>query len=309
MKNSIYSLCKLCNESFTDLNELKVHLKNNHRLSIKTYFQNHWRRLDRFNGEPLEYKSYEQYITCDFKDKRNYKSWLKTLTSRECADYFKHKLRQYCTLKSLDYAPGQAECQTIGCLIPVSAIETFSGLDYNEICSSVNLKSRFDYSKRDLIKTQDVSEIIIDTREQKPFKFNDVKIIESKLEYGDYSLLPNKGVSVERKSLGDLYGTLSGGLERFGREVERAKKVDGYLVVVVEATINNVLYQKRKFGKCSGEFIMHNMRKILRTYDNIQFVFCDGRKDAQQKTVHILELGDTARNTDLQNYYDTTWQS
>jgi hypothetical protein len=307
-KNTMYLKCKVCGNEFDSFADLKDHLKNYHKVSAKTYFESSWRRIDRFDGNKLEYKTFDKYITCDFKDKKNYKNWLKTLSKEECGDYFKHKLSQYCELKNLEYAPSQAECQTISCLIPASSMEGFSGLTYNEICKSINLKTRFDYIKKDIALTS-IDQIIIDTREQKPFKFNDKIVIDSKLEYGDYSVHPNNKLAVERKSLVDLFGTLSGGRERFEKEIQRAKKMNGYIVVVVESTLNNMMYQKQKFSKASGDFIAHNMRQILRNYDNIQFVFCDGREDARNKTLHILEMDENAFDIDLQYYFDTTWHS
>ena len=308
-KNKIYLKCKVCGEEFNYFAELQKHLRYYHKLSCKTYFETYWKRIDRFNGTKLEYKSFDQYITCDFVDKKNYKNWLKTLSQEECADYFKSKLGQYCDLKSIDVAPGQVESQSINCLLPVSTMEAFSGMGYKNLYQKHGLRSRFNYEVPEAIPETPIPQIIVDSREQKPFHFEGHTLIESKLEYGDYSLHPNNKLAVERKSLSDLYGTLSGGLERFEREIQKAKKLEGYIVVVVEATLNNMMYQKQKFGKASGEFIAHNMRKLLRQYDNLQFVFCDGREEAKNKTLHILGMNEEACKIDLQYYFDTKWHS
>jgi hypothetical protein len=308
-KNKIYLKCKVCGEEFNYFAELQKHLRYYHKLSCKTYFETYWKRIDRFNGTKLEYKSFDQYITCDFIDKKNYKNWLKTLSKEECSDYFKSKLGQYCDLKSLDIAPSQVECQSINCLLPVSTMESFSGTDYKNLYQKHGLYSRFNYQIPDEIPFTPIPQIIVDSREQKPFHFEEHTLIESKLEYGDYSLHPNNKLAVERKSLSDLYGTLSGGRERFEREIQKAKKLEGYIIVVVESTLNNMMYQKQKFGKASGEFIAHNMRKLLRQYDNLQFVFCDGREEARNKTLHILGMNEEACKIDLQYYFDTKWHS
>lgn len=306
-KNKIYLKCKVCGEEFNYFAELQKHLRYYHKLSCKTYFETYWKRIDRFDGKKLEYKSFDQYITCDFVDKKNYKNWLKTLSKEECGDYFKSKLAQYCDLKSIDIAPGQVECQSINCLLPISTMETFSGMHYKDLYQKHGLHSKFNYEIPDEIPCTPISQIIVDSREQKPFHFEEHTILNSKLEYGDYSLHPNNKLAVERKSLSDLYGTLSGGRERFEREIQKAKKLEGYIVVVVESTLNNMMYQKQKFGKASGEFIAHNMRKLLRQYDNLQFVFCDGREEAKQKTIHILGMNEEACKIDLQYYFDTKW--
>jgi hypothetical protein len=188
-------------------------------------------------------------------------------------------------------------------------MESFSGMRYKNLYQKHGLHSRFNYEIPEEIPFTPIPQIIVDSREQKPFHFEGHTLIESKLEYGDYSLHPNNKLAVERKSLSDLYGTLSGGRERFEREIQKAKKLEGYIVVVVESTLNNMMYQKQKFGKASGEFIAHNMRKLLRQYDNLQFVFCDGREEARNKTLHILGMNEEACKIDLQYYFDTKWHS
>jgi hypothetical protein len=308
-KNKIYLKCKVCGEEFNYFPELQKHLRYYHKLSAKSYFETWVKRIDRFNGKKLEYKSFEQYITCDFIDKKNYKNWLKTLSKEECSDYFKSKLRQYCDLKTLDIAPSQVECQSINCLLPVSTMESFSGMGYKDLYQKYGLRSRFNYELPKDIPCTPIPQIIVDSREQKPFDFKEHTILNSKLEYGDYSLHPNNKLAIERKSLSDLYGTLSGGRERFEREIQKAQKLEGYIVVVVESTLNNMIYQKQKFGKASGEFIAHNMRQLLRKYDNLQFVFCDGREEAKQRTLHILTMNEEACKIDLQYYFDTEWHS
>ena len=307
MSTNHYLKCKVCSHQADSITDLKVHLKSEHKLAIHKYFAEYYHRIDRYNGTPLEFKSYEQYITCDFKDKRNYKNWLKTLQPCEAADYLRSKIKQYCNLKGLTVAPSQVECQTIGCLIPVRAMELYSKLSYPELCDSINLKNKYKYIKELINVDSNIGKVIIDTREQKPYKFDDLEIETVKLEYGDYALASNLTVSIERKSLSDFYGTLSGGIERFSREIERAKEDNGYLVVLVETTITKAAFQKRKYGVCSGDFIMHNVRKLMRTYDNVQFLFCDGRHSSRKMTVHVLALGDRVRDTDLQYYYDSTW--
>lgn len=306
-KNKGYLCCKICDAEFTCFDELKSHLRHEHKISAKTYFEKWSKRIDRFDGYPLIYKSFEQYITCDFVDKRNYKKWLDKLSQEECAQYFQNKLAQYCDLKSLDEAPSQVEAHSINCLIPIFYMERFSGVGYNDLCQKAGLRSRFNYVFPSKIEFTDISQIVVDSREQNPFKFEYYPVIESKLEYGDYALHPNNRLAVERKSLNDLFGTLSGGKERFEREVGRAAKSDGYIVVVVESTLNNLLYQKQKFSKASGDFIAHNMRQLLRKYNNLQFVFCDGRAEARDKTIHILKMNENVFNIDLQYYFEKTW--
>lgn len=79
--------------------------------------------------------------------------------------------------------------------------------------------------------------IVVDTREQLPFPFPDgVETVRGTLRSGDYSVkgLEDK-VAVERKSLTDLYGSVTRGRERFEREIQRLSELE-YAMVVIEAS-------------------------------------------------------------------------
>jgi DNA excision repair protein ERCC-4 len=65
--------------------------------------------------------------------------------------------------------------------------------------------------------------IIQDTREQNPLQFShNTEVVCRKLDQGDYSVagLENE-ITIERKSLSDLLGSITTGRERFARELER----------------------------------------------------------------------------------------
>lgn len=85
--------------------------------------------------------------------------------------------------------------------------------------------------------------IVVDTREQQPYTFteySEVQSIRHGLKTGDYSLAGYEDrVALERKSLDDLIGCLTTGRNRFERELERAKALD-YFAVVVEASLEDV---------------------------------------------------------------------
>lgn len=80
--------------------------------------------------------------------------------------------------------------------------------------------------------------VVCDSREQDPFSFSGktyegTTVVQGSLMTGDYSV---KGletrVAVERKSLPDLVHCLGPDRERFVRELERAKALDAFAVVV-----------------------------------------------------------------------------
>ena len=86
-------------------------------------------------------------------------------------------------------------------------------------------------------------EILIDTREQRPLKFKrNVKIM--KLDYGDYAFSSSEAsckAFVERKAVGDFLGTISGGYERFLREIQRSVDDDANLIIFDENYKNEVM--------------------------------------------------------------------
>lgn len=90
--------------------------------------------------------------------------------------------------------------------------------------------------------------IIVDTREQKPLQFGHLRTTRKKLDYGDYSLRGfERRVAVERKSLLDLWGTLSQewNWDRFNKELARAQAAGCRLHVVVESGPAQVLRESR----------------------------------------------------------------
>lgn len=90
--------------------------------------------------------------------------------------------------------------------------------------------------------------ILRDSREQNPLSFDGFKYVEAveraTLPVGDYSCRFKDGyqpkVSVERKSVEDLYGTLTKGHDRFNREIAKAAELGIWLIVAVERPISIV---------------------------------------------------------------------
>ena len=77
--------------------------------------------------------------------------------------------------------------------------------------------------------------IVCDSREQAPFTFAGfAAVVEvAGLEAGDYSLAGfERRVAIERKSIQDLVGCLTGERPRFERELQRLKAMDAAAVVI-----------------------------------------------------------------------------
>ena len=100
--------------------------------------------------------------------------------------------------------------------------------------------------------------IIIDTREQLPYKFQ-TPTVKGTLDTGDYSLVGLEHlVSVERKTLDDLIGCLCAGRERFERELHRSQALN-YFALVVEASLSDIVngsYHSQMIPKSAIQSLM-----------------------------------------------------
>lgn len=125
--------------------------------------------------------------------------------------------------------------------------------------------------------------IIIDTREQKPLVFNHkfITSVEVKgLNVGDYGAMSSEYVHpvvFERKSINDLYGTLSGGYERFKAEIERAKEQNTKIIIIVEGHLKRIL-MGTAFSKRTPESIVYQLFTLRVRYD-VETVFCANREE------------------------------
>jgi len=102
---------------------------------------------------------------------------------------------------------------------------------------------------------------------------------------------------------------MSGGYERFVKEIERSQEQNAYLIILVEESLQNALsfkylpYISKKI-KATPEFIFHRARGLIQKYPRIQFLFVNGRKESSR----IIELIFTSQcvheKIDLQLAYD-----
>lgn len=104
--------------------------------------------------------------------------------------------------------------------------------------------------------------VVIDTREQLPWGFRNFKCdspkqdlplivntIRKTLKTGDYSIEGmESGITIERKSLSDLYSTISQGRERFIAEFERMCEFE-FAALVIEADWSMICSKPPKESK------------------------------------------------------------
>lgn len=124
--------------------------------------------------------------------------------------------------------------------------------------------------------------IIIDTREQKPFYFGALKIRGVKeiptergtLHTGDYTIkgLETKFV-IERKSVGDLCGTLTGGHERFLREMERIKDFE-MAYIIIEGMPSDVARHCSQYGMIKAVDMIFQSLVAYAYHYRVRIKFC-----------------------------------
>ena len=127
--------------------------------------------------------------------------------------------------------------------------------------------------------------IRIDTREQLPYSFTTSAELGT-LSVGDYSLsgLENT-ISLERKSLNDLVGSLTYERERFERELANAMPLE-YFALVLECSLSD-LVNKRYRSAASPKSIIQSLLTFSVRY-RLPVWFAENRNYAQRLVESLL---------------------
>ena len=137
------------------------------------------------------------------------------------------------------------------------------------------------------MKTQPLR-IIQDSREQCPFRFEGFNAVVTvgALEAGDYSLAGfERRVAIERKSIQDLVGCLTGERPRFERELQRLKAMDAAAVVVEQP--QSVLRLGHYRSAMPAESAWQSVIAFSMRF-RVPFWFCDSRADAERVAFDFL---------------------
>lgn len=141
--------------------------------------------------------------------------------------------------------------------------------------------------------------IAVDTRERKPYQFRAIPgemrgtmmIIPAEIvtiTTGDYSIIGHlQHVAVERKSLRDLYSTLSKGRARFERELQRLSVIPS-AIVLVEAELSTVLNSPPKHAKLSPKNVYRTILSYSIKYP-VRWLFLPDRRSAEITCIRLLQ--------------------
>jgi len=306
--------CQACQKQFEVHRQLHAHIKA-HDLRVVEYYQKYFPRHDLHDDKIIKYKTLEQYFSTDFNSRTNLRLWLKSVTEEEAVTYCKNILLKRKNDKGLIYTPTQVELRTI-LSPPIQYLrEILDG--YYKVCEEMGFKNKYQLPT-EMVEGKEYAKpqysIHVDTREQLPLKFDDYRTRSTTLSVGDYTFSEPKltcNCYIERKSLADFISTMSvKNLERFEKEMIRAKEEDINLIVLVEDTLAHAVSFKflphiSKKIKATPEYIFHNVRQLIQKYPHIQFLFVGGRKEAERVIKKIFFSGCFYKKIDLQYAYDT----
>ena len=138
--------------------------------------------------------------------------------------------------------------------------------------------------------------IVRDSREQMPFLFHsfgeEVEIVVRCLNAGDYSIDGYESqIAIERKSIGDLYGSLTRDRERFEKEFQRLADYE-FSAVVVESPWTHICnpshYDRYWRSKASPSSIIGSILSWSIKYPTKWFL-CPDRLFAERTTLRLLQ--------------------
>ena len=227
------------------------------------------------------------------------KKWLQESPREETRKYCEALLMTRKLRKKLNYVPTEVELRSSMCP-PITFLEEILEQGYYNYClEKLELKSRHFKMPKNLSLANDPGsnsfnqmrfKIYVDTREQRPLKFK-LPIEVKTLNFGDYAFSHedySANTYIERKSVTDFIGTMSGGLE---------ESLTNCL------SFNHLPYVSKKI-RANPDFIFHNVKDLLQEYSHIQFLFVKGRVEASRVIEKLFVNGGIYKNYDLQLAYN-----
>ncbi len=309
--------CLIDQSNHDTVEALHKHLQFKLKVRQNVYYPQYHARTDLFTGEPIPFKSRDQYLSAEFLSKANLRSWIgkNPTKGREWAVRWLDERRRS---KGLTYPPTQVELQSLLCP-SIHYYDRVGG--YNAICRELGYTIRFDSGLTVTNPSLVDRTVVVDTREQLPLDLP-ARTVRAKLNCGDYGLEPvhDQGIYIERKSLNDFIGTLSdrqcregddnsSNLARFTREVARAQECGSYLILLVETPIDQALHfddlPELSRIKISPDHVFKNLRDLLCRFDNLQALFVADRSEAARAVVKLLAAGSSVKQVDLQYAYES----
>ncbi len=139
--------------------------------------------------------------------------------------------------------------------------------------------------------------ILIDQQEKLPLDFkiagNVTQVITKHLPFGDYWCELEDGTEVpiqfERKSIGDLYGTLSHKeqIDRHKRKIEKAQAVGSQLYLIIEGCLTDIL-EGTRYSRVEPDPLVKRIFTFKVKY-GFHPVFCRDREEMMRYMIETWE--------------------
>lgn len=300
-------ICKECGKEFKSERSLHAHFKK-HNLTVAEYYTKFYPRYNKLTGEPLPFKNKPDYFSDYFSTYQQMIKWCNASDPIEVKEYLEQRLKDRIQYKDLKYGPCHLDMRTKK-LPPITFYKKIYG-SYSKACKECGVEPLYDKSlpaefwePNKEIKDLD---IFIDTREQQPLEFNNSTSM--KLDFGDYTIGGEHYdyTYIDRKSESDFKGTLGIGLDRFKKELDRCRKFNSYLYIVIESDIKKI-YKNNNFGphKANLAYIFVNMRNLIKDYPRrCQFIFTGSREKSIELIPKLLYHGKRLWQVDMQYFLD-----
>ena len=312
--------CVICLKTFDTEKSLHFHLRS-HGIKTKEYYEKYFPKFDLLTGEKIEFKNVESYKKKYFLSATNFRLWRNSSESYEVQKFCKKLFEERKADGKIRYSPSEVELRSLMWPSVQESNEIFG--DYYEFCSNIGLINKFkNYQDIEKPEPDDDYTIYVDTREQRPLKFESLATKVHGLKFGDYCRSDEKEsgspMRIERKSLADFVSTLSPkNYDRFKREIMKAADNNCFLVVLVESVFANAMSFKRereigskerihKATKMNPGYILKRMRDLCQEFSHIQFLFVDGRDESSRVMKEIFSNTWYYSQLDLQYMYDTS---
>ena len=298
--------CKECGKEFNTEASLHRHIKM-HEMNLADYYIKHFPRKNLLTGEFLPFKNKADYFNKDFSTYSQLLKWCHAALPENVKEYCLKKLKKRIKDKDLKFAPTHLEL-LLSELPTVDIYKKFF-TSYSHACKQAGLTPMLHRKlPENFFEVDDFDdlEIVIDTRENQPLPFKNVK--KFALDFADYTASGSRYdyTFVERKSEGDFKSTMSQNFSRFRREMSRAKAMDSYVFIVIDSDIKKIKKQNH-FGshRANLKFIFHNMKALCHEFpQTCQFIFSGNRTTSIDIIQRILYFGRKIWHCDLQYYID-----
>ena len=147
-------------------------------------------------------------------------------------------------------------------------------------------------------KIRPIITFIVDSREQAPYdftppkrrEFDDGGTLVLGLKEGDYSVsldgAPPLSVRLERKSVGDLFGVVGFGRERFEKELQRLRQYQ-FRALIIESSASEILRGYDR-SQIPGHVVLASLLGWAIQFD-VHVLFCGSRSMARAISQRLLE--------------------